>query len=299
MRSVHENNNGFTLIELMISVAIFAVVMGAAYSLLTSQSKTYTSQMAVVDTQQDLRAGMELLVRDFRLAGYDECIGDSADAGFAVASATRVTLTMSIHDGIDGDGDTIVDEWDEAGSIAFDGIDNDGDGEVDGYSELTWAAVSPSINQAEETVIYGFSASDDADDDGIADIGAAPFGRTDGAGVFNVLMDNIRAVAFAYAFDDDLDGFLDVDAGGDVIWAVDSENDQDLNVDLGGNAVNPNIELDRIRSVRIWVLARTSRESRDFVDNQTYTVGSADIVPGDGFRHRLMTSTVLCKNMDL
>ncbi len=299
MHCVRTNNNGFTLIELLISLAVFTVVMGAAYSLLTSQQRTYISQMEVVDTQQDLRAGMELMVRDFRLAGYDECIGDTAGAGFAAASATRVALTMSIHDGVDGDGDGIEDEWDEAGSIAFDGIDNDGDGEVDGYSEITWAAVAPAIDQAEETVIYGFSALDDADDDGIADAGAASFGRTDGGGIFNVLMDNIQAASFAYAFDDDRDGFLDIDAGGDVIWAMDSENDQDLDVDLDGNAVNPNVDLERIRAVRIWVLARTSGETDDFVDNLTYTVGNTDIVPGDGFRHRLLTATVLCKNMDL
>jgi type IV pilus assembly protein PilW len=290
-------NDGFTLIEMMIAIALFSVVIGAAYTLFNSQQKTHTSQLAMVDVQQDLRAGMGLMVRDVRLAGYDECIGTTAGAGFTVASESQMAFTMSIFDNFDGDGDGLVDEWDEAGSIAMDGLDNDGDGIVDGYSEVDWAGVSRAVDQAAESVTYGFNAADDANDDGIADAGAARFGRTDGSGVFNVLMENVHAVAFAYAFDDDDDGFIDLDAGGDVIWGVDSDNDQDLNVDISGTAINPNVSLDNIRAVQIWVLARSDREESGFLDTRTYNVGSSAITPGDLFRRRLLTATVLCKNM--
>lgn len=291
-------NEGFTLIELMLSLAVFTIVIGAAYTLFSQQQKTHYSQMAAVDMQQDLRAGMGLMMRDIRIVGYDDCIGTPAGAGFTLASASQVGLTMSIFNNFDDDGDGLTDEWDEAGSIAFDGIDNDGDGVVDGYGEETWAGVVRAIDQSGETVIYGFRAADDADSDGIADAGAAQFGRTDGNGTFSVLMENVHAVAFAYAYDDDNDGFLDRDAGGDLIWGVDTDNDQDLDADMAGNVIDPNIDYDGIRAVQVWVLSRASRTSEGFMNSQTYTVGSTDIIPGDSFMRRLLTTTMLCKNME-
>ncbi len=301
MNGRQSKNGGFTLIELLIVLVIFSIVMAAAYSLFNSQQKSHTAQLAIVDMQQDLRAGMSLMERDIRLAGYDDPIGTKAGAGFTAASASQMGFTMSIFDGIDDDGDKLVDEWDEAGNAVFDGRDNDGDGTWDGYSEETWVinkgGTTRAIDQPDETVIYGFRAADDGNGDGIADAGAAPLGRTDGNGTFNVLMENVNAVAFAYAYDNDNDGFLDRDASGNVIWAVDTDGDNALDTDMAGNAINPNVNDNRIRAVQVWVLARAPSPTQGYVNSQTYTVGSNDITPGDSYLRRLLTTTVLCKNM--
>ena len=54
-----------------------------------------------------------------------------------------------------------------------------------------------------------------------------------------------------------------------------------------------------IRAVRIWILSRADREDPDFRNTKTYVVGSQVITPNDGFRRRLLTTTVQCRNMGL
>jgi len=61
---------GFTLIELMVGMAVAVIVVAAAFSLLTTTSKAMRANEQIVDTQQNLRMAMELLVRDVKLAGF-------------------------------------------------------------------------------------------------------------------------------------------------------------------------------------------------------------------------------------
>jgi type IV pilus assembly protein PilW len=61
---------GFTLIELMVGMAVSVVVVAAAFTILTTTSKSLLANEQVVDTQQNLRMAMEMLSRDFKLAGF-------------------------------------------------------------------------------------------------------------------------------------------------------------------------------------------------------------------------------------
>ena len=151
--------------------------------------------------------------------------------------------------------------------------------------------------------------------------------RDAGAGRL-LLAENIEAMGVAFAYDEDGDGNLDVSAGGNVIWAVDSDGDNDLDLNLDtnddgdidstdgpgvngnglitGSAIVPNINIGDIRAVRIWLLARTDREDREYVNGHTYVVGHKVISPGtdanannDAYRMRLLTTTVKCRNLGL
>jgi type IV pilus assembly protein PilW len=62
--------DGFTLIELMIGMAVAIIVMMAAFTILTTTSKSLQANERIVDTQHNLRVAMELLVRDLKLAGF-------------------------------------------------------------------------------------------------------------------------------------------------------------------------------------------------------------------------------------
>jgi len=62
---------GFTLIELMVAMAIFAIIMTAIYETYFYQQKSYLKQEQVVDMQQGMRAGMFFMKKDIRMAGYD------------------------------------------------------------------------------------------------------------------------------------------------------------------------------------------------------------------------------------
>jgi len=66
------NHNGVTLIELLVVLVISSMLVGGMYRLFLSQTRAYNVQDQVVETQQGTRAAMELLLRDLRMAGYDD-----------------------------------------------------------------------------------------------------------------------------------------------------------------------------------------------------------------------------------
>lgn len=127
-----------------------------------------------------------------------------------------------------------------------------------------------------------------------------------------LLAGNIQALGFGYGFDNDGDDLIDV-AAGNTIWAVDTDGDGSLDAtpdingdgfinaaDFGGTVgLGYTVPLANIRVVRIWLLARTGRQDLNFVDRNTYAVADQNITPNDSFRHRLLTTTVICRNMGL
>lgn len=60
---------GFTLVEILVVMAIFGVVIGAVYSLYLTHQKTAYVQDDLVDLQQNLRIAMDSITRDIRMAG--------------------------------------------------------------------------------------------------------------------------------------------------------------------------------------------------------------------------------------
>ena len=61
---------GFTLLELLVAVAIFGIVMAGLFQSFTVQHKTSVVVDQVAEAQQNLRAVTDLLERDVRRAGY-------------------------------------------------------------------------------------------------------------------------------------------------------------------------------------------------------------------------------------
>ncbi len=63
-------SKGFTLIELLIAMAISGIVAGAIFTAFKSQQKSYLIQDQVAEMQQNLRAAMDIIARDVRMAGF-------------------------------------------------------------------------------------------------------------------------------------------------------------------------------------------------------------------------------------
>ena len=72
MKLTHKQaqQTGFTLIELMISVAIFIAISGAIFGLLGQSQKSFQTESQVLSAFQEARLGLDQIVRDANASGY-------------------------------------------------------------------------------------------------------------------------------------------------------------------------------------------------------------------------------------
>jgi len=113
---------GFTLLELMIGMAIASVLMAGIYSFYQSQLKNHITQQELVDMQQDARVGMFMMTREIRMAGYD--LGNTG-AAIRIANAGQIAFDSDEND------DGVIDVNTERFYFALSN-DADGDGIADG-----------------------------------------------------------------------------------------------------------------------------------------------------------------------
>lgn len=69
---------GFTLLEALISLAVFAVIFIAILQVYDSTQQSYIRGEARVDLQQNVRVAIDEIMHDARLAGYDPSNGINA-----------------------------------------------------------------------------------------------------------------------------------------------------------------------------------------------------------------------------
>src|SRR2546426_12222934 len=65
-----KRQRGFSLIEMMVAVAIFVVITGAAFSLLDNSQRRYTSEAQLLDSFQGARFGYDQMSLDIHSAGF-------------------------------------------------------------------------------------------------------------------------------------------------------------------------------------------------------------------------------------
>jgi len=70
-RTVRRSQSGFSLAEVMVATAIFAVIFIAALLVYDRSNKVFKSGVEAADMQQNTRVAFDKLVADVRLAGFD------------------------------------------------------------------------------------------------------------------------------------------------------------------------------------------------------------------------------------
>jgi prepilin-type N-terminal cleavage/methylation domain-containing protein len=270
MMTLIKNNKGFTLIEILVALSIDFVVLAGIYAAFYSQQKSHVKEQQVVDAQQNVRGAADFMTREIRLAGMERLT--AGVAGILTAGPYSIQFTLD-RDDIDG------------------------------------------VAGPDENIKYQFAAGADiAPLDGIADTVASPITRI----LINVhptdeqtIADNIYAFALAYAYDNDQDGELEFDDAapfnnqldpGEEIWAYDSPDLAAVGLDTNnatGLALPDVISFNRIRAVRIWILARTQNPLREAAVTRNYVVGSKVVPVNDSYQYRLLTATVKCRNLGI
>jgi len=100
------NPSGFTLVEMLVSLLIISIISCAAYSIFTSLNRSYTTQNVASAVQQRMRAAIDYMIRDIRIAGLDPLrIG-----GFGVVSATPAAFRFTADKNMDGDANDAAEE---------------------------------------------------------------------------------------------------------------------------------------------------------------------------------------------
>ena len=94
---------GFTLIELMVAMAMSGMLMAVVAMAYTGQSRSNTTVQDVSSLQQDMRSALQLMAREIRMAGYDPT--GKAGAGISLATSTNFQFTQDVGDGAGGDSD--------------------------------------------------------------------------------------------------------------------------------------------------------------------------------------------------
>jgi type IV pilus assembly protein PilW len=82
-------DKGFTIVELLVVMAIAGLALTGVLATFRSQQKSYSVQDKVVVMQQNLRVGMYLMEREIRMAGFNPT-NNSAFNGFLLAEDDEI-----------------------------------------------------------------------------------------------------------------------------------------------------------------------------------------------------------------
>jgi type IV pilus assembly protein PilW len=263
IRRKSTDKQGFTLVELMIVLAVSAILGTAVIGNFIQQKRSSVIVRQTAQLQQQLRGAMYILEQDIRMAGYDP----ERTGLFGIVDVQRRDLNgQPNQDGFPSL--TISFDWSPGNSgTSGDGIQNE---------------PSPTY------LLF------DENGNGQTDLGRLINGNIE------LVAQGIEAISFAFAYDDGT-GELARLPGGEIIWAVNNSPDNVLNERLDGSgetvALPEAVSPDRIRAVRIWVLARAPNADQRHLNSMSYVVGDQLIQTNDGFRRRMLERIVQCRNL--
>jgi len=142
--AIFKNDDAFSLIEMMVAMAIFSIIMAGVIAAFHEQLRLHNKQQSVSDMQQNARTAMHFMTRELKMAGFDPL--GSAGTGIKPVADRHDAVTFSMDvtggksDGVDNDGDGDHDNHQEA---AF------GDGKADDSNEvITYALKNGELTRA-------------------------------------------------------------------------------------------------------------------------------------------------------
>lgn len=109
-------NKGFTLIEILVSLAILGIVLAGIYSVYRMQHKSYIVQEQVAEMQQNERIALQMITRDIRTAGLGLACKQAG-----IIFTEDANGSGALDNGEDINGDTLLTTF--ADGQGFDGSD--------------------------------------------------------------------------------------------------------------------------------------------------------------------------------
>ena len=92
---------GFSLIEVLVSLAIAGVLISGVYAAFLSQQSSYIVQEQVAEMQQNIRAGGAIMIQELRMAGYSGTSSVKADIHSAEIDAISFSFDLDADGNLD------------------------------------------------------------------------------------------------------------------------------------------------------------------------------------------------------
>ena len=318
-----QRHGGFTLIELMIAMAVLGIVSVYMFESFAKNQQAYTVIDQLSESQQNLRAIGDLIERDVRHAGMMVPEGAAAcgvddDAGPDLLYVSDATALDPQDDVATYDGVTIsVATQVAVGNQTFDvssvvlepapsrpAYDTTGDGTPDADFVVDGGViVMDLLNPGRGTACGRVTSVDVAGTSLGVEIRSPVLAAAAGATQL------VAVPAHEYRLVGDRlfrDGTLL--AGGvedlQVAWFLDADGDNRVDADeLHGDGTSPDYvaaaqDAAQLRELRFNLVTRTRAEDREWsLGRPQATENRAAVVASDGFRRRVYTSTVMLRNV--
>jgi type IV pilus assembly protein PilW len=114
---------GFTVIELLMVMAILSIAFGTIYKSFEQLNRSYTTENVKAGIQQGTRIAVELMIQDIRMAGLDPL--GTANAGISAGVAAGLPTTNWIEFTADANFDGDVDSGDEFENVKYELVGNE------------------------------------------------------------------------------------------------------------------------------------------------------------------------------
>lgn len=91
--------NGFSLLETLVALAVFGFVMVGAFTLFATNNKIWAQGQSATETHQNARIAIDRMARELRIAGYDlsgVMAGLAIPTGIQSANASSVTFVCDV-----------------------------------------------------------------------------------------------------------------------------------------------------------------------------------------------------------
>jgi len=270
-----KNKKGVTLIELLIALIISALLIAGIYNTFIGQQKTYIVQEQVVDMQQNLRAGINKMMREIRMAGFgglEGVLNNGGVNGFTqpiTANQTTITIIGGFKQIRNTNGDPITVDSASGNTVILNNTP-----ELKEFDSAAKRFIS----------IGGVESSKFQIDGKVLTLEKKlKYNHPKGTPIFK-----IQAITYSVGQSGGKPSLLrnENTEEGNQPLADNIENIQFEYFDENGNPLAfPISDPKLIRMVRVTVTARTDRLDPDFKS-------------GDGYRRRTITSNIYVRNME-
>ncbi len=109
-----KSEKGYSIVELLVALGMGMVALAAFYSVFSVQSRRLSVEEQIVEMQQNVRNGMDVMIAEVRMAGYDPTGAGNFDGITCDTTQLRVKLDLDGDGSVTGANEDVIYKYDSA-----------------------------------------------------------------------------------------------------------------------------------------------------------------------------------------